>query len=53
MLTYVPAERITAKEALGDPWILENYKRKDVSKTLAQESLKNLRKFKVFVLFFK
>ena len=47
LLTYDPAQRITAAEALADPWIARLGTQQTQSKSLATGVLKNLSNFRV------
>ena len=55
MIMYNYKERISAKEALGHPWIInfmKDYRTINNCKSLSKNALKNLKNFKVFLIFF-
>jgi len=47
MLSYDPAKRISAQEALNDPWIHQFSKSEIVSKPIATEVLRRLQRFRM------
>jgi len=46
MMEYNPNKRITAEQALADPWFAEHYQRKSVNKPLASDALQRLHSFR-------
>jgi len=46
MMEYNPNKRITAQQALADPWFAEHYQKKFVNKPVASDALQRLHSFR-------